>query len=292
MSDFKMSSDKPRRVHMDNVIYANFGSKQRVSTPEDRAKVVNRYRGKKFSPAGQRTVDLTLKNTDNGRQIRGEEYYRNGNVTSINVLEGRIECSVAGSQNEPFIVTLTFPYRSSAKLREAYASIADTTNGLRLVRDGHLTSSMLDHLVGNPEESIYYDCTCPDRSLVCKHAVASAYYVAEKMTANPALVLDMRGQGMAGLEALIRTYHTKVEEEPEDNQSFWEGKELPDLPDPKIAPAIDDSDINYLHKALRLVSYTSLEQLRAVSDIEDMYEILVSNHPDNRAKFSEEKAPE
>lgn len=111
--------------------------------------------------------------------------------------------------------------------------------------------------------------------------MAAAYVVAEKMTANPAMVLDMRGQGMAGLEALIATYHAKVEEEPEDNESFWEGKALPDLPDPKVAPAIDDSDINYLHKALRLVSYTSLEQLRAVSDIEDMYEILVASHPSN-----------
>ncbi|ANE03735.1 2-oxo acid dehydrogenase [Corynebacterium crudilactis] len=277
-----------RRVKMDNVIYANFGNKKRVSTPEDRVQVINKSRDKQFSPAGHRTVMLTEKNADSGRRSRGEQYYRNGNVTGITVMEGRVECTVAGSQNEPFTTTVTFPYRSSDKLREAYAAIADTPNGLRLVREGHLTSSMLDHLVGNPEESIYFDCTCPDRSLVCKHAVASAYYVAEKMTSNPALILDIRGQGLAGLEALIRTYHTKVDTEPEDNDSFWNGKELPSLPDPKIASAIDDSDINYLHKALRLISYTSLEQLRAVSDIEDMYEILVSNHPDNQRVYEEE----
>lgn len=277
-----------RHVKMDNVIYANFGSKQRVSTPDDRTQVINKSRHKQFSPAGTRTVMLTEKNADSGRRSRGEQYYRNGNVTGMTVLEGRVECTVAGSQNEPFVTTVTFPYRSSEKLREAYAAIADTPNGLRLVRDGHLTSSMLDHLVGSPDESIYFDCTCPDRSLVCKHAVASAYHVAEKMTANPGLILDIRGQGMAGLEALIRTYHTKVETEPEDNDSFWNGRELPALPDPKIAPAIDDSDINYLHKALRMVSYTSLEQLRAVSDIEDMYEILVANHPDNQQVYEEE----
>lgn len=277
-----------RHVKMDNVIYANFGSKQRVSTPDDRTQVINKSRHKQFSPAGTRTVMLTEKNADSGRRSRGEQYYRNGNVTGMTVLEGRVECTVAGSQNEPFVTTVTFPYRSSEKLREAYAAIADTPNGLRLVRDGHLTSSMLDHLVGSPDESIYFDCTCPDRSLVCKHAVASAYHVAEKMTANPGLILDIRGQGMAGLEALIRTYRTKVETEPEDNDSFWNGRELPALPDPKIAPAIDDSDINYLHKALRMVSYTSLEQLRAVSDIEDMYEILVANHPDNQQVYEEE----
>lgn len=271
-----------RRPHMDNVIYANFGAKTRVDVAESvesSANKTSKMRNKRFSPAGNRVIQLTLKNADTGRIQRGEDYYRNGNVTGVQVLEGRISCKVAGSQNEPFEVLMTFPYRSADRMRTAYSGIAETTNGMKLVREGHLTSSMLDQLLGEPEESIYYDCSCPDRSLVCKHAVASAYVVAEKMTAAPAMVLDMRGQGMAGLEALIATYHAKAEEEPEDNESFWEGKALPDLPDPKIAPAIDDSDINYLHKALRLVSYTSLEQLRAVSDIEDMYEVLVSSHP-------------
>ncbi len=264
MSDQDSGAGASRRPQMDNVIYANFGAKTRVSStdsPENSANKTSRMRNKRFSPAGNRVVQLTLKNADSGRIMRGEDYYRNGNVTGVQVLEGRIACKVAGSQNEPFEVTLTFPYRSSDKLRAAYSTIADTTNGMKMVREGHLTSSMLDQLIGEPEESIYYDCSCPDRSLVCKHAVASAYVVAEKMTANPAMVLDMRGQGLAGLEALIATYHVQA---------------------PKIAPAIDDSDINHLHKALRLISYTSLEQLRAVSDIEDMYEILVSSHPSRR----------
>lgn len=273
-----------RRPHMDNVIYANFGAKTRVDTAESAAGAANKtskMRNKRFSPAGNRVIHLTLKNADIGRIQRGEDYYRNGNVTGVQVMEGRVTCMVAGSQNEPFEVMMTFPYRSADRMRTAYSSIAETTNGMKMVREGHLSSSMLDQLLGEPDESLYFDCSCPDRSQVCKHAVAGAYVVAEKMTANPAMVLDMRGQGMAGLEALIATYHAKVEEEPEDNESFWEGKTLPDLPDPKVAPAIDDSDINYLHKALRLVSYTSLEQLRAVSDIEDMYEILVASHPSN-----------
>lgn len=285
MSDSNSGSGASRRPQMDNVIYANFGAKTRVTSTDSAATSANKtskMRNRRFSPAGNRVIQLTLKNADSGRIMRGEDYYRNGNVTGVQVLEGRISCNVAGSQNEPFEVTLTFPYRSSDKLRMAYSSIADTTNGMKMVREGHLTSSMLDQLIGVPDESIYFDCSCPDRSLVCKHAVASAYVVAEKMTANPAMVLDMRGQGMAGLEALISTYHVQAPEEPQDNESFWEGKPLPDLPEPKIAPAIDDSDINYLHKALRLVSYTSLEQLRAVSDIEDMYEILVSSHPSRR----------
>ncbi|WP_225213715.1 2-oxo acid dehydrogenase [Corynebacterium gallinarum] len=279
-----------RRPRMDNVIYANFGAKTQVtSTEPEKGDQTSRVRQKRFSPTGNRVVQLTLKNADSGRIRRGEDYYRNGNVTGVQVLEGRISCKVAGSQNEPFDVLMTFPYRSSEKLRAAYATIAETPNGMKLVREGRLTSAMLDHLIGDHDESIYFDCTCPDRTLVCKHAVAAAYVVAEKMTASPAMVLDMRGQGMAGLEALINTFHTRGEEEPETNESFWEGRTLPDLPNPKVAAAIDDSDINYLHRALRLVSYTSLEQLRAVSDIEDMYEILTSTHPSQRADDADDE---
>lgn len=283
MSEHSDHPQTPKRVQMDNVIYANFGAKTRVSTPGDTPAVSDGPNLSRYSPAARRVVELTLKNTDAQRRRRGEDYYRNGNVTDLSVLEGRMEAKVVGSQNEPFSVLVTFPYRSSQKLREAYDTIADTTNGMRLVRAGTLTPAMVDGLVGSGEESIYVDCSCPDRALVCKHAIAAAFHIADAMTGNPALVLDMRGQGMAGLETLIRSYHAKVAEEPEDNESFWEGRRLPDLPDPKVAAAIDDSDINYLHKALRLVSYTSLEQLRAVSDIEDMYEILTADPADAAA---------
>ncbi len=264
---------------MDNVIYANFGAKKRITTPEQRRGATHPYGRSPFSPAGQRVMDLTRKKAEGMRLGRGEDYYTNGHVTGTQVLDGRVRCLVAGSQNEPFEVTLTFPYRSSEKLSAAYAAIAATTNGMKLVREGHLSAQMLDHLVGSLDEDIYFDCNCPDKSMVCKHAVAAAYTVAEKMTASPGMVLDIRGQGMAGLEALIAGYQKETGAESEDNESFWNGMGLPDLPDPRPAPAINDSDLNMLHKAMRLVSYTSLEQLRAVSDIEDMYDRLVNGDP-------------
>lgn len=282
----------PKRVQMDNVIYANFGAKTRITTPEDRPAEIDGPNLSRYSPAARRVVELTLKNTDPQRRRRGEEYYRNGNVSGLTVLEGRMEAEVAGSQNEPFTVLVTFPYRSSQKLRQAFDTIADTTNGIRLVREGALTPAMVDGLVGSAEESIYIDCSCPDRALVCKHAVATAFRIADAMTADPCMVLGMRGQKMAGLETLIRGYHAKAPEEPEDNESFWEGRALPDLPTPKVAAAIDDSDINYLHKALRLISYTSLEQLRAVSDLEDMYEILTTDPTDAAATSGGIEEPE
>ena len=58
------------------------------------------------------------------------------------------------------------------------------------------------------------------------------------------------------------------------SEYFWSGRELPALPNPRLAPMIEDSDIDLLHSAMQTVSFTNIDQLRAVSDIEDLYHML------------------
>ena len=62
------------------------------------------------------------------------------------------------------------------------------------------------------------------------------------------------------------------------NDLFWNGRELPTMPEPKIAPAIDDSDPDLLRKAMRAVSHTNVDLLRAVSDVEDLYHFLTEKN--------------
>ena len=37
---------------------------------------------------------------------------------------------------------------------------------------------------------------------------------------------------------------------------------------------IEDSDLDLLHKAMQTISFTNIDQLRAVSDLEDLYDEL------------------
>lgn len=62
------------------------------------------------------------------------------------------------------------------------------------------------------------------------------------------------------------------------NELFWNGRSLPDVPEPKVAPAIDDSDPELLRKAMRAVSHTNVDLLRAVSDVEDLYHFLTEKN--------------
>lgn len=71
-----------------------------------------------------------------------------------------------------------------------------------------------------------------------------------------------------------RAVSVAKENSEEGSEYFWDGREMPRLPEPKLAPMIEDSDIDMLHRAMQSVSFTNIDQLRAVADIEDLYEEL------------------
>lgn len=260
--------DRPRD---DNVIYANFGRKTRVTTPEDTPRRVRTA----YVPAAMRLLDAVSRLTDQGRISRGRQYADSGHVVGLTVANGRVHGRVAGSQNEPFTVTVQLPYRSTDDVAKVTGQLARTTNGLKRARSGDVDDALLDILLAEDPSDIRFQCDCPDPSVVCKHIVAVVEKLATKLDADPSLLFQLRGLDLAGLERAVTEQARIVGREAEnDAELFWNGRELPDLPDPKIAPALDDSDLDLLHKAMRSVSYTNVDQLRAVSDIEDIYDYL------------------
>ncbi|MGP6173475.1 SWIM zinc finger family protein [Corynebacterium sp. A21] len=256
---------------MDNVIYANFGRKTQVDevTPAAVSTLG-------MSRAATWLLNAVNSKSDSGRISRGKSYARNGNVLGLEVQSGRIHANVAGSQNEPFHVTLQLPYRSTDDIAEIAAGLADTTNGLKKAQNGEVDRELLEILLTGPGEDIRCYCDCPDSAVACKHAVAVADIAATKMDADPMMVFRLRSLDLVQLEKAVAEAAALIGEESaySSDERFWNGRELPDLPDPKTASALADSDLDALHRAMRLVSYTAVDQLRAVSDIEDMYDHL------------------
>lgn len=256
---------------MDNVIYANFGRRTRVDQPR---------------PAGVPPATSTAAawllggvtaEADSGRVTRGRTYARNGNVLGVEVQNGRIHANVAGSQNEPFHVTIHLPYRSTDDVAEVSAALAETPNGLKKAQQGEVDPELLAILIAEEGTELRCYCDCPDSAAICKHAVAVADVLATKMDADPMLVFRFRGLDLVRLEKAVTEQATRLGQESATgtDERFWEGRELPDLPEPKVASALEDSDLDALHRAMKLVSYTAIDQLRAVSDIEDMYDHLI-----------------
>lgn len=272
-------------VNKDNVTYVNFGTKKRVTTADEVLKVERvDHSGSTLSPAATRLVSVMSRQVDSGRLQRGRDYARQGHVVGLDVRNGAIHGRVAGSQNEPFAVLIQLPYRSNDQLTQVADLMARTPNALRDAREGLLPLSVLNLLLGEDDNDIRFSCTCPDNSRVCKHVVAVVDRLAARMDADPAVVFAMRGLNFASLEQLMMSKAAEASRDAfspqsgldneERNALFWDGRDLPDLPQPKVAPALQDSDMDLLRRALRSVSHTNIELLRAVSDIEDLYDYL------------------
>lgn len=264
----------PTRPSDDNVIYANFGARTRVSGPEEVAALPTRRRAS-MSPAAEMLLDVATSRADRGRLTRGRQYAEAGHVVALEIRNGRAHAQVAGSQNEPFTVTVQLPYRSTDDLAAVSAELARTPNGMRAARRGEISTNLLHVLLADDVNDIRLVCDCPDPAPVCKHEVAVLEKLAAKIDADPLALFTFRGLDLTSLEQAVMAQARETSRESEtDPELFWTGRQLPDLPSPRVSPALDDSDLDLLHKAMRAISYTNVDQLRAVSDIEDLYDHL------------------
>ncbi|WP_273368437.1 hypothetical protein [Corynebacterium massiliense] len=266
----------------DNVIYANFGTRKRVTSPDETGSVerVDKTVGA-VPPAAQRIINLVNNRADHGRITRGKQYARSGNVVDLDVRVGAIHGQVAGSQNTPFAVLIRLPFRDNDDMAEAATILARRAGSMAAAREGKLAPELLDVLIAAEPDDVKVSCTCPDPEEVCKHIVAVVDRLAARIDADPSTVFSMRGLDFHRLEQMVmeQSQHAAAESytagtglsADEQNDLFWSGRTLPEVPRPQVAPALDDSDMDLLRKAMRPVSHTTIDLLRAVSDIEDLY---------------------
>lgn len=252
------------------------------------------------STAADWLTDLAFTQSDNGRMSRGRGYYQGGHVMNLEFVPGSITAKVIGSQPQPFSVAIMFPPRTDPQLARLPDLISQLDGGIQAVRSGQFSPDMLKILFGGHPYKARYYCDCPDKAKVCKHIVATMMAAADRVAADPGLVFQLRGLNLADMR--LPKQSTKpagsagsVPVTPETSASagsagaakkaeapspeaiaaatdrFWNGGSLPEIPQLKTQSALADSDEELLHKAMRTISYTSVDELCAVSDIEDLY---------------------
>lgn len=264
-----------RRPREDNVIYANFNAKTRVGSAEETGGPQSDLPAPPgYSEPAMRIYNAAVRQTDVGRAKRGREYADSGRVVDLTPRENFVSANVIGSQNAPFKVVMGLPRRGRQELNYTASLIARTP--AERIRAGEFPENTLGVLLIESPDEVSFSCTCPDGAWVCKHSVAVAMRTAALIDADPTVILTMRGMTLQSLEDRRRQEATDRarENSAPGSEYFWSGHELPTLPNPKRAPMIEDSDLDLLHKAMQSVSFTNIDQLRAVSDIEDLYDAL------------------
>ncbi|MDO4631682.1 MAG: SWIM zinc finger family protein [Corynebacterium sp.] len=266
-------SQERKRPRVGNVIYANFGAKKQSvarTTPMQQRRSVP---AEKQRPAARWLLDIVERRTDVGRLKRGVDYYNKGHVLNVVIANGVIRADVAGSQNVPFTASLSFPYRSDEDIAGLIGELAELPNVMAQLRAGEVPAAALGVLLSENPFDVRLRCDCPDRGDACKHIVAAAYAAAERMLANPETVFALRALNLGEVEhaMLLHAQEHSAQSADSDTERFWVGRAWPDIPQLSVQPALADSDDQLLHKAMRVISYTSVDELRAVSDIEDLY---------------------
>ena len=249
------------------------------------------------STAADWLTDLAFTQSDNGRMSRGRGYYQGGHVMNLEFVPGSITAKVIGSQPQPFSVAIMFPPRTDPQLARLPDLISQLDGGIQAVRSGQFSPDMLKILFGGHPYKARYYCDCPDKAKVCKHVVATMMAAADRVAADPGLVFQLRGLNLADMRlpkqstkpagsagSVPATPETSApagasgarqKPQPEAiaaaTDRFWNGGPLPEIPQLKTQSALADSDEELLHKAMRTISYTSVDELCAVSDIEDLY---------------------
>ena len=313
--DGKGRRSSRRSPQADNVIYVNFGARDRApvagrdmfadpDAPSHKPRrKPTRARAKTKgtrSTAADWLTDLAFAQADSGRMSRGRGYYQGGHVLNVEFVPGSITAKVLGSQPQPFSVAIMFPPRTDPQLARLPDLISQLDGGIQAVRSGQFSPDMLKILFGGHPYKARYYCDCPDKAKVCKHIVATMMAAADRVAADPGLVFQLRGLNLADMRlpkqsmkpaesagSVPATPETsapagsagsaKKAEAPSPEaiaaatDRFWNGGPLPEIPQLKTQSALADSDEQLLHKAMRTISYTSVDELCAVSDIEDLY---------------------
>lgn len=266
-----------QRPQDDNVIYANFGARKRVSSAaETGSSAPLPSPARSLSPAAMRVYNAAVRQTDVGRAKRGTEYAARGHVVELRAVMQGVRAEVVGSQNEPFRVAMYLPQRSSESIRSATSALVQAPGSIAAAKAGTIAEDVLDVLLCSSPQEVTFSCDCPDAANVCKHAVALAQRAAGMIDNDPAVIFAMRGLTLDELENRKRNQADDLAREnaAPGSQYFWSGRDMPQLPRPKVAPMIEDSDLDLLHRAMQTVSFTNIDQLRAVADIEDLYDEL------------------
>lgn len=225
--------------------------------------------------------DFVDNSADSGRLKRARGYVAEGRVHYLSVEDGIIAASVQGSQLDPFSVSIIFPQRNRKQLQALEEA---TRIAIEEQQAGNYTfrRSSLQLLFFQDTERVRFDCDCPDKVHFCKHVAATLLVFAARVKADPAVAFQLRDLDFQRLIEFVRPQAavdpdtapataTYMHGNPRWEQDFWEGGTLPEIPEVAGVDFFRKADEAYLRRALKSVSTSPVEQVRAFADLEEIY---------------------
>lgn len=184
-----------------------------------------------------------------GAESEGVEYARLGQTSEILFVPGSITATVQGRMSRPYHVRIESSPFDDARWDALVALICSEARVAAAVLAGELTeeaearlAAQDFHLVPEQWDQIRCSCTCayfrPDDPRCCKHILAIAWLVGEKLDQQPALAFKLRGLDPADVVERVRIRRT-LDSGLSRNAQGMSSADLPDMDDQ--LPALQDS---------------------------------------------------
>ncbi|MGW5387874.1 SWIM zinc finger family protein [Nocardia sp. NPDC003963] len=217
---------------------------------------------------GRNLLEAVERLAEPGRISRGRTYARAGQVVSYTIEPGVVRAEVQGSQPRPFTTTCDIRRLRPDEVELLIEAIRAAPGMLARVVSGDLPRELAPHLLPETAADMDFGCTCPDPGWPCKHAVAVACLLAERLDERPRDLLTLRG---LGIDALIRGIEASAPDSGAPPDPYGEAIEFPALPTPEVRPAPDDLDPALLRQALRMLCAEEPEAAAAGRALVAMY---------------------
>lgn len=144
------------------------------------------------------------------RMQRGRRYARAGQVLSLEVRTVTIAAQVQGSRRTPYLVTISLPEPTSRQWAGIDQAMRSKVGFVAQLLAGDVPSDLegVFESVGvglfpRTWKELRADCSCPDWENPCKHIAAVLYLFADRLDADPWLLLAWRGRTREEVIALL-----------------------------------------------------------------------------------------
>lgn len=136
-----------------------------------------------------------------GRMQRGRTYARKGQIISLETNPGLLVAQVQGSRPTPYVVTIRTAEPTLAQWLQIDAVIRSRVKFVASLLDGEVPPELEDAfsaagvaLFPTTWREVNATCNCPDYENPCKHIAAALYLFADRLDADPWLLLEWRGR--------------------------------------------------------------------------------------------------
>lgn len=272
----------PKPEWGDNVIEADFGGRTRRPPVAPAAEPLSSD-GDWIS---RQILGPVEAGADTARRSRGRNYHRSGRIRTLQLGKGTVNSLVTGSQLEPFEVSLRWSPLSGNQADFIRGECLEHPENLRRLLAGRAPRRDVASVLSGSGRLMDSGCTCPDRAVVCKHRVAVAYALAERLAADPVEFLDWRGVDVRGLlesAGAVAGDPASPELHGEEGKSgeryspteFWgDPGTFPSWGHLDIDQGLGLGDPGIRNAVIRRVSWNAVDQLHVLDELQNCYDLL------------------